>query len=289
MKIAIFGNTYQAAKIASAELLFAALGKYDISIYIDKDFAQFLMKNSLYPPSAKVFEGDNFTANMAISVGGDGTFLKTFSRVAAKGIPIIGINAGRLGFLADISRNEVGEAIDELMSGNYSIEERTVLEIEGAEFNEKKSRYALNEIAVLKQDSASMITICAELDGSLLNHYQADGLIVATPTGSTGYSLSVGGPILMPNASNFVISPVAPHSLNVRPIVVTDDQTVTLLVDSRTGNYLVSIDGSSEAVECGSKITLRKAPIKVLVVKRNSHYFLDTLRTKLMWGADPRG
>lgn len=288
MKIAVFGNIYQTEKSASATALFDALLKHNASLFIDSEFSAFLKEKRLCPASSAEFYDDLFDADIAVSIGGDGTFLKTAERVAGKQIPILGINAGRLGFLADVSGEDVEAVVDELFSGEYRTEERSMLEISSENLPDCFMRYALNEVAVLKQDSSSMITINAWLGGNYLNSYQADGLIIATPTGSTGYSLSVGGPVLIPEASDFVISPVAPHSLNVRPLVLPDSNEITLSVDSRTGNYLVSLDGRSVVMNSGDKLILRKAPFKTVVVKRNSHNFLDTLRNKLMWGADKR-
>ena len=208
--------------------------------------------------------------------------------MAGKNIPILGINAGRLGFLADVSKDEIIQAIDEFFLGDYKVEERTMLEVEVDSLPSDYTPYALNEVALLKQDSSSMITINATFGANFLNSYQADGLIIATPTGSTGYSLSVGGPVLMPECSDFVIAPVAPHTLNVRPLVVPDNEAITLSVESRTGNYLVALDGRSFVSSCNKDISLRKAPFKTLVIKRNNHTFVSTLRNKLMWGADNR-
>ena len=187
-----------------------------------------------------------------------------------------------------MSKTEIETAVEELMNGNYNIEERTMLQVEVDGLPSDCTPYALNEVAVLKQDLSSMITINATLGNDFLNSYQADGLIVATPTGSTGYSLSVGGPILMPESADFVISPVAPHTLNVRPLVVPDSQEIKLLVDSRTGNYLVALDGRSYIMPCDKEIKLSRAPFRTLVVKRLNHTFPVTLRNKLMWGVDNR-
>ncbi|MEG1574853.1 MAG: NAD kinase [Bacteroidales bacterium] len=288
MKIAVFGNIYQTEKSASAKVFFEALSRHNAQIFIDSEFSSFLNNNGLHQTSVIEFCDDLFDADIAVSIGGDGTFLKTAERIAGKQIPILGINAGRLGFLADVSRNEVESVVEELFSGKYRTEERTMLEISAGNLPDDYCKYALNEVAVLKQDSSSMITINTWLGENYLNSYQADGLIIATPTGSTGYSLSVGGPVLMPGASDFVISPVAPHSLNVRPLVIPDNDEIMLSVNSRTGNYLVSLDGRSTVMKSGDKLFLRKATFKTIVVKRNSHNFLDTLRNKLMWGADKR-
>ncbi|GAB6865872.1 NAD kinase [Bacteroides acidifaciens] len=236
----------------------------------------------------QLFDGDDFTADMVISIGGDGTFLKAARRVGRKGIPILGINTGRLGFLADISPEEMEETFNEIQAGRYNVEERSVLQLICNGTHLQASPYALNEIAVLKRDSSSMISIRTAINGAFLNTYQADGLVIATPTGSTAYSLSVGGPIMVPHANTIVITPVAPHSLNVRPIVIRDDWEITLDVESRSHNFLVAIDGNSETCKETTQLTIRRADYSVKVVKRFNHIFFDTLRSKMMWGADGR-
>ena len=236
----------------------------------------------------QVFQGNNFNADMAISIGGDGTFLKAASIVGKKEIPILGINTGRLGFLADITPEEMEEAFDEIYHGQYQAEARRVLQVESNKQPLKGYPYGLNEIAVLKRDSSSMISIQAYINGNPLNRYQADGLIISTPTGSTGYSLSVGGPILVPQSGTIAITAVAPHSLNARPIVIRDDWEITLDVESRSHNFLVAIDGRSETCKEGTRLTIRKADYTVKIVKRCGHTFFNTLRDKIMWGADSR-
>ena len=211
---------------------------------------------------------------MTLSVGGDGTFLKTASLVGNKEIPILGINTGRLGFLADISPNQMEETFDEIYQGMYLAEPRRVLKLTCNGQVLKGYPYGLNEIAILKRDSSSMITIRAYINGELLNVYQADGLIVATPTGSTGYSLSVGGPILVPQSGTISLTPVAPHSLNVRPIVIRDEWEVTLEVESRSHNFLIAIDGRSETFREGTRLTIRRGEYFIRIVKRCHHSFL---------------
>lgn len=288
MKIAVFGNIYQSSKSVSARRFFDVIRQYGAELYIDGEFMDFLQARHVLPDGAKRISGNDFEADIAVSIGGDGTFLKTAERVNGRNIPIVGINAGRLGFLADISEDELPSLAEELFTGDYRKEARSMLQVTGVSLPEGYWPYALNEVAVLKQESSSMITINTRLGDQFLNSYQADGLIISTPTGSTGYSLSVGGPVLMPQTSNFVISPVAPHSLNVRPLVVSDDDEVVLSVSSRTGKFLLSLDGRSTVMPCRTEIRLRKAPLCTILLKRHSHNFLDTLRNKLMWGADKR-
>ena len=289
MKFAIFGNVYQAKKSSSAEDLFRLLKQHDAEICICREFYYFLTDVlHIDIPDAELFDGSNFTADMVISMGGDGTFLKAASRVGRKNIPILGINTGRLGFLADISPEEMEETFNEIHENRYKVEERSVLQLKCDNEKLQRDPYALNEIAVLKRDSSSMISKHTAINGAPLTTYQADGLVIATPTGSTAYSLSVGGPIIVPHSKTIAITPVAPHSLNVRPIVIRDDWEITLNVESRNHNFLVAIDGRSEPCQENTELTICRADYTIKVVKRFNHIFFDTLRNKMMWGADVR-
>ena len=289
MRFALFGNTYQAKKSFHAEQLFRLLKRHDAQLCTNREFYQFLTNDlRLHLPQVELFDGDDFHADMVISLGGDGTFLKAASHVGRKGIPILGINTGRLGFLADISPEEMEETFDEIHAHRYRTEERTLLQLKCDDPRLTRSPYALNEIAVLKRDSSSMISIRATVGGMLLTTYQADGLIVATPTGSTAYSLSVGGPIIAPDSQTIALTPVAPHSLNMRPIVICDNREITLEVESRSHNFLVAIDARSESCRERARLTISKADYTIRVVKRFNHRFFDTLRNKMMWGADVR-
>jgi NAD+ kinase len=221
-------------------------------------------------------------------MGGDGTFLKAAGRVGRKNIPILGVNMGRLGFLADISPDDIEHCINALAQDDFAIESRALIQVEADGNLLGDFSYALNDVAILKRDTASMISIRANINGQYLNTYQADGLVVSTPTGSTAYSLSNGGPIIVPGTKVFSMTAVAPHSLNVRPIVIPDSAVVELDVESRSHNFLVAIDGRSEKCKEGTKITLRRAPYDVKVVKRSDHRYFNTLREKMMWGADSR-
>lgn len=289
MKFAIFGNCYQAHKSSHAEHLFHLLMQRNASLCVSKEFYHFLKDDlHLNVPPVELIDGDDFTADLAISIGGDGTFLKTASRVGRKNIPILGINTGRLGFLADISPDEIEETLNEIYNHQYKVEERSVLQLQCDNETLMQAPYALNEIAVLKHDSSSMISIHTSINGAHLATYQADGLIVATPTGSTAYSLSVGGPIMVPHSQTFSITPVAPHSLNVRPIVICDDWEITLEVESRSHNFLVAVDGRSESCKESTQLRISRADYTIKVMKRCNHSFFDTLRNKMMWGADAR-
>jgi NAD+ kinase len=239
--------------------------------------------------AAGVFEGNDFEADLVLSMGGDGTFLRAASYVGNKNIPILGINTGRLGFLADVSPEEMEDTFKDIYNHNYKVEDRSVLQVISNGQPLKGYPCGLNEIAVLKRDSSSMITIHTSINGAYLTTYQADGLVIATPTGSTAYSLSIGGPVIVPHSNTIAITPVAPHSLNVRPIVINDDWEITLDVESRSHNFLVAIDGRSETCREGTRLIIRKADYNIKVVKRPNHVFFHTLRDKMMWGADSRG
>ena len=289
MKFALFGNTYQEHKSAHVTHLLKILRKRDAHICISNEFYDFLRAHTRADLGGlEVFEGNKFTADMVLSVGGDGTFLKAASRVGKKGIPILGINTGRLGFLADITPDQMEETFDEIYEGKYLTEPRRVLKLTCDGHVLKGSPYALNEVAILKRDTSSMITIRAFVNNELMNLYQADGLVISTPTGSTGYSLSNGGPILVPQSGTISITAVAPHMLNVRPIVIRDNWEIKLDVESRSHNFLIAIDGRSESCREGTQLTIRRANHFVRIVKRCDHNFFNTLREKMMWGADSR-
>ena len=289
LKFAIFGNEYQAKKSASIEKILLYLEKKEAEVYVENAYYEFLTRDQhLDVKAAGVFEDYNFDVDYVISMGGDGTFLKAASRVGAKGTPIIGVNMGRLGFLADVLPSEIESALDSLYAGECLIEEHAVIQVEAEGGILAGNPFALNDIAVLKRDSSSMITIHTFLNGEYLTSYQADGLVVATPTGSTAYSMSVNGPIIVPQSNSIVLSPVAPHSLNVRPLVIPDSDIITLRVESRNKYFLISLDGRSEIFPAGIELKMSKADYTTKVIKRYNHTFYQTLREKLMWGADVR-
>lgn len=289
LRFALFGNIYQARKSASIQKVLSCIANHDAELYVDMEYYYFLKDNQrLNVNATKVFTGDDFEADFVISMGGDGTFLKAASRVGHKDIPILGVNMGRLGFLADISPDDIEHCIDALAQDDFAIESRALIQVEADGNPLGDFSYALNDVAILKRDTASMISIRANINGQYLNTYQADGLVVSSPTGSTAYSLSNGGPIIVPGTKVFSMTAVAPHSLNVRPIVIPDSAVVELDVESRSHNFLVAIDGRSEKCKEGTKITLRRAPYDVKVVKRSDHRYFNTLREKMMWGADSR-
>ena len=286
---AVFGNEYQTRKSTSAQKLFSLLSEKKAEGYVEKIFYRFLTEGQqLSVPCAGTFSVLDFDVDFVISMGGDGTLLKAASKVGNRNVPIVGINMGRLGYLADISPTEIERAIRMLYDGAYITERHAVIEVatEGKDF--AGSHFALNDIAILKQDNASMITIRAKIDGDNLVKYQADGLIVSTPTGSTAYSLSNGGPIIMPLTDVLCLTPVAPHSLNIRPLVIPMSSVVTLDIESRSHTFLVAVDGRSEKLPETTRLHIRKADYDVCIVKRRRHNYVATLREKMMWGADMR-
>ena len=289
LTFAFFGNTYQLRKSASLARALDYLRSRNERIIFDRKFRDFLSRDQLLDLSGvEVFDGDRFEADYAVSIGGDGTFLKAAVRIGHKNIPVVGINMGRLGFLADVMPSEVIEALDAVYKGHYVIDNHAAIMVQTEGELIVGCPYALNDIAVLKRDNASMISIRTSVDGEYLITYQADGLIVATPTGSTAYSLSNGGPIIVPQTGSLCLTPVAPHSLNIRPIVISDDCEVTLNVESRSHNFLIAIDGRSETLIESTSVTIRKAPFPVRIVKRNGHRYFASLREKMMWGVDQR-
>lgn len=287
MKVALFGSRHQ--KEPQIKRIFKILEANDIEIYLQERFYSYLSATfDMDYKIAGLITSSEFSADMVISIGGDGTFLRTASVIGKKDIPILGINAGRLGFLADVTDAELEDTLSDIVAGRYRIEHRDQLHLSTEDKIYQGFNYALNEIAVLKQDSASMITVHSYINDEFLNSYEADGLIVATPTGSTAYSMSVGGPIMTPTTSSFVISPVAPHSLNNRPLVIGSDSVITLDIESRNGSFLISLDGRSNVFKAGTRLTIKKADFSLKVIKRINHTFFATLRDKLKWGADPR-
>lgn len=289
LRFALFGNVFQAKKSASVQELLSLLKEQQADILIDEPFHHYLQSElQIQIPAVRLIRGDDFAADYVISMGGDGTFLEAARRVGDKQIPILGVNMGRLGFLADITPDELPAAIRQIYDGDVHVEERSVLQLEYDKGNPEGYPFALNEVAVLKRDMSSMISIRVAINGEYLTTYQADGLIINTPTGSTGYALSVGGPIMQPGSHTLGIVPVAPHSLTVRPVMLTDDSVITLSVSARTHRFLVALDGRSEKCTEGIQLTIRRAPYQVKILKRPDQSFFRTLRMKLMWGTDVR-
>lgn len=289
LSFAIFGNDRKALELMQVWEMLDYLSKRNADVFIEETFYRNLCRDlNGELPVAGVFEGNSFETDYAISLGGDGTFLRAASKVGAKNIPIIGVNMGRLGFLANVLPGEVLEMLDEIYGGNFDIEERSVIKLSTDSEKFRDYPFALNDIAILKRDTASMISIRVSVGGEYVVTYLADGLIISTPTGSTAYSLSNGGPIMVPRSGILSLTPVAPHSLNIRPIVIGDDMEIKLEVESRSHSFLAAIDGRSERVDEGTTVTIAKAPFRIRIVKRHNHRYFSTLRSKLMWGADSR-
>jgi len=289
MKIAIFGNTYRPVIISHIKTIIDYLSLNEISVSLDEDLFEYVKAyNNFSPGDIEIIRSDNFRADYVLSIGGDGTFLSTAARVGRKDIPILGINTGRLGFLTDVSGEKIIPALEAIISGKFTIEERTLLNITAKDGTPFSYPVALNDISILKQESSSMISINVSLNNEPVNRYQADGLVISTPTGSTAYSMSVGGPIVVPQTRNIIISPVASHSLSVRPLVVPDDWVIDLEVKSRSKNYMVSLDGRTKVLEQNTQLQISRADYTIKVIKQLNHTYFDTLKSKLMWGIDKR-
>ncbi|KGE15828.1 NAD kinase [Sphingobacterium deserti] len=290
--IAIYGRAFNSSVVPYVEQLFSYLKERDILIYIYSDFYDFLKDQFDCPDNFLLYYSHQDLPKdilFLLSLGGDGTMLSAVSQVRDSGIPIAGINFGRLGFLASIHKSEIIDALDAVFSGNYSLQARDLIEVNGGDdriFGDEN--FALNDITVFRHDTSSMITINATLNGELLNSYWADGIIIATPTGSTAYSLSCGGPIIMPGSGNFVITPISPHNLNVRPIIISADSELSLEIESRTDKYILSCDSKSETLETRTKLYIRRAPFRIHLIRLASDSFFSTLREKLLWGLDVR-
>ena len=289
MKFAIFGNPSSEKTCGHEQQLFSLLRSLGDAIAVESRYLEFLTGTmGLEIPYDSLITDDDFQADAVISIGGDGTFLRTATRVGNKAIPMVGINTGRLGFLADITCSHVDEAIRLIHAGQYSLERRNLLQISMDGLPQGHTPYALNDIAILKHDISSMISIATKVGGTPMIHYQADGLVVATPTGSTAYSLSVGGPIIAPGTNVICLTPVAPHSLTMRPLVLSADQTIRLDVESRSHSFLVSIDGNSFSCPEHTAIEISRAPFQINVIKPHGGDFFSTLREKMLWGYDSR-
>ncbi len=291
MKVAIYGRNFDSGFKEYVKRFFEILIKNNIEITIYKKFFDFLIKEiDLDPQLVSVYTKHVEIKNnvsLLFSIGGDGTILDAITLVRDSNIPILGLNTGKLGFLASISKDEIEPALDAVFNNDYEIDERSLLKLESSSGLFKEFPYSLNEIAVQKVDSA-MITVHAYIDNEFLNSYWADGLLVSTPTGSTAYSLSVGGPIIVPQSGNFIISPISPHNLTVRPIVLRDTSKLQLKLEGRSLNYILSLDHRSIMIKNTEEIIITKAEFKVKLVKLNRTSFYNTLRNKLMWGIDKR-
>lgn len=290
MHIGIFGRRLQEDSISYIELLINKLQSINSQIYIYAETYTFLQTHSPHF-DAKVFATHadiRDHLDVMISLGGDGNILAAITLVRDSNIPIIGINLGRLGFLASINKDLISEAIDALAQKKYTLEKRRLLHLKSPQGLFDDFSYALNEISVYKKHPKSMISVGAEVDGDYLNAYWADGLLIATPTGSTAYSLSSGGPILHPELHNFIISPIAPHNLSVRPVVISDESTIKLKVSERSGSVMLSLDARTAEVPSDTVLEIERAHFTISFVRLLNENFFKTVRAKLLWGIDNR-
>lgn len=291
MKIAVYSQYYKGNE-ASFSALLEALSKKISEVFVEENFFQLITEQLDFKTSVpiKTFQALDESFDLLISIGGDGTILRAITYVSNLAIPIIGVNTGRLGFLATIQNNRIESAIDSIFEGNYKISERSLLCVETNPENEDLTQlnFALNEIAISRKNTTSMITVETHLDGEYLTSYWADGLIVSTPTGSTGYSLSCGGPVISPAAKSFAITPIAPHNLNARPLIIPDHTQIQLKVDGREDFYLISLDSRIATLHNSTIVTIKKADFKIKMIELYSESFIDTLRKKLLWGEDKR-
>lgn len=291
MKVAVFGKQFSTSFYDKCKLLFDCFHQMDVEVIVYDPFVEFIeqIANIRTKASSTFSSVKNLPdCDMLFSIGGDGTFLEAVSMVRDRNIPMVGINSGRLGFLADIAMDDLPEAIYEILKGKYVIRQLELLSLTSNKSCFGNNNFALNEMAIHKQDSASMVTVHTYIDGEFLNSYWSDGLIISTPTGSTAYSLSVGGPIMHPLSGGFVITPIAPHNLTVRPLVVPNNSEITLRVEGRGGKFLASLDSRSCILDNGIELKIKKADFKISVIEMYGQSFYSTLRNKLMWGADKR-
>lgn len=292
MKVAVYGQTYSDNAFDYVVELLDELNKSTAEIFFEEDFYTMLLKTGdlgAYP-IFNMGKGLDNSFDMFISFGGDGTILRAITYVKNLNIPVVGVNTGRLGFLSTFKKEDVRKVVQEFVSGAYTIVERSLVEVSSSpqlpEF--ENLNFALNEVTVSRKDTTSMITVETYLNNEYLTSYWADGLIVATPTGSTGYSLSCGGPVIAPTAKSLILTPIAPHNLNARPLVIADDTVIRLKVSGREENHLVSLDSRIATVENGCEIIIKKSSFTIKMIEYTSESFLKTLRNKLLWGEDKR-
>ncbi|WP_034061238.1 NAD kinase [Lacinutrix jangbogonensis] len=290
MKVAIYSQYPKKQSKDSLKTLSKELIALGASLYLESEFFNDIKTELSNPSVYKTFKTLDKSFDLLVSIGGDGTILRAITFVHHLNIPIIGINTGRLGFLATIQPENIKQAIKDIYNKEYTLSKRTLLSIETAPENSdiKDLNFALNEIAVSRKNTTSMITVETKLNGEFLTSYWSDGLIISTPTGSTGYSLSCAGPVITPDTTSFVLTPIAPHNLSARPLVIEDSTTIELKVSGREDNYLVSLDSRIATLSNDTIITIKKAPFTINMVELNSESFLTTLRKKLLWGEDKR-
>ena len=293
MKVAIYGQYYQNSTEPIIRDIFVFFNENNVEMIIEAEFLNMLYEKKLIKKEYKTFDSHSeldSSFDMMISIGGDGTILRAATLVRDSGVPILGINAGRLGFLAMVQKEDIALFLQFVLDKKYTISKRTLLSLSSSPSIPEIEilNFAMNEISISRKDTTSMITIETYLNGEFLNSYWADGLIIATPTGSTGYSMSCGGPILTPEVQGLVITPIAPHNLNARPLVIPDETEIRLKVSGREEQYLVSLDSRIATVKNEAILTIKKTDFKINMVEINNETFLKTLRNKLLWGEDKR-
>ncbi|MEK7258067.1 MAG: NAD kinase [Bacteroidota bacterium] len=292
MQVVVYSQNLKPGDLPHVQALFDVLSEHGIAAYIYAPYLEEVKKKVKFKTNVGLFEGyRDFLVrkiDFVITLGGDGTILAAATLVRDTGVPILGINLGRLGFLATVSKTRIKEAIGFLVKGQYTIGERSLLHLESSPPLFGEMPFALNDFTILKRDTSSMITIHTFVNGSYLNTYWADGIILATPTGSTGYSLSCGGPIVFPDSNNFVLTPVAPHNLNVRPLVLSDASVISFEVEGRAENFLCTLDSRFEVIHAEYQLGIRRSDFNLRMVHLKDIGFLETIRNKLTWGVDLR-
>jgi NAD+ kinase len=292
MKIAIYGRQFNNTVLPHVQQVFDSLAKYEIEAFVFDKYNHFISGKIFFPKKFQIFKNhyDLIAAkvDVVISLGGDGTLLDTVTLICNSNIPVIGINFGRLGFLASINKNDIASAIESLVNKDFTLDRREQIQLESDLNLFGSENFALNDITIHKRDTSAMMIVHAYLNGDFLNSYWADGLIVATPTGSTAYSLSCGGPIIFPGSGNMVVTPISPHNLNVRPIVLSDNNILSFEIEGRSSKYLVTCDSRTEVIDASIKIKVRKADFGINLIRLNNENYLSTLRNKLLWGIDTR-
>jgi len=290
VKIAIYGKKFDDEFVPAIQRLVDYLSRNDITLLVYEKFFGLLSSKLKLPDGIKIFSDYRGISgsNALVSIGGDGTLLDTVRIVRDSNIPILGINTGRLGFLSHVSIDGIEEALDALISGNYKLDKRSLIKLTSPQREFSAFPYALNEITLLNKGRNSMITVHVEVNGQYMTTYWADGLIVATPTGSTAYSLSCGGPIIMPGTNSFILTPIAPHNLNVRPFVLPDSSKITLKAEGRDPEFLLTLDSKSFTIDQETTIELSRAPFDLHLIALEGNTFFNTIRNKMNWGIDKR-
>ena len=291
MKIGIYGRKFNSTVLPYVQQVFDCLVQSQADVFVYGEFYRFVADKIFLPKQFHTFnsyEDLKADVDVLVSLGGDGTMLDSVTLIKDSGIPIIGINFGRLGFLASINKDGIQRAIDAILNNDFTLDSRILLEVSSNHKLFGDFNFALNDFTIHKRDTSAMILIHCYQDGEFLNSYWADGLIVATPTGSTAYSMSCGGPIVFPRSGNFVITPISPHNLNVRPVVLSDSSVLTFEIEGRSAKYLVSCDSRTEVIDSSIKLSVKRAAFDINLIRLNNESYLSTLRNKLLWGIDTR-